>query len=498
MRRATFAGIASVLLLLVFGMAASQIHKRQAKARAVRSELLKTERKMPPALGRHLEKLAQAVPGLGGESERPGSSQAEKFLAMAYPDTDIPLARLEAARSAASSHKNKAFPTGKGRPGTWVTVGPSQALYPFTQFRSSFSYVPNAYVASGRATAIAIDPNCAQGNCRLWVFAAGGGVWRTKNALNGQPSWKFLSGDFGIQSGSSIALDPNDPTGNTLYAGTGEANASGDSAAGVGMYKSTDGGDSWTGPLGASVFGGRAIGSIAVKAGDPQTIYAATTRAGLGISSVTGGGVTLIPGAAAWGLYKSTDGGATWTFLHNGSANATECDTVLEGNAGGVCSLRGVRRVALDPLDPEIVYAGSYARGVWRSVDEGATWSQIKPSLNAAPEHHASRDRRHRASQRQDAHVRLRRPHQRRRPVQPSLPQRRRGERGARIRRSHLEQRRQPGLRDLQRVHRTVLVRQLRLHAGRSSRRRLRGRLLLLRRERFRTSAVSCSRPTPA
>ena len=157
MRRATFAGIASVVLLLVVGMAASQIHKRQAKARAVRSELLKTERKMPPALGRHLETLAQAVPGLGGESERPGSAQAEKFLAMAYPDTDIPLARLEAARSAASNHKNKAFPTGKGRPGTWVTVGPSQALYPFTQFRSSFSYVPNTYVASGRATAIASE-----------------------------------------------------------------------------------------------------------------------------------------------------------------------------------------------------------------------------------------------------------------------------------------------------------------------------------------------------
>ena len=82
------------------------------------------------------------------------------------------------------------------------------------------------------------------------MFAAGGGVWRTKNALSGQPHWQFLSGDFGIHSGSSITIDPNDPTGDTLYVGTGEANASGDSAAGVGMYKSTDGGDTWTGPLG--------------------------------------------------------------------------------------------------------------------------------------------------------------------------------------------------------------------------------------------------------
>ena len=74
----------------------------------------------------------------------------------------------------------------------------------------------NAYVAGGRTTAIAIDPTCAPGHCRLWVFAAGGGVWRTKNALSGQPHWEFLSARFGIQSGSAITLDPNDPTGDTL------------------------------------------------------------------------------------------------------------------------------------------------------------------------------------------------------------------------------------------------------------------------------------------
>ena len=168
--------------------------------------------------------------------------------------------------------------------------------------------------------------------------------------------------------------------------GTGEANASGDSAAGVGLYKSTDGGTTWTGPLGVSVFAGRAIGTIAVVPGSPQTIYAATTRGVLGISSVTGGGVSLIPGAAPWGLYKSTDGGATWTFLHNGSASATSCDTVAEAIAvGSPCSLRGVRRVALDPTNPSIVYAGSYSRGIWRSNDAGATWTQIKPTLANHP-----------------------------------------------------------------------------------------------------------------
>src|SRR4029453_12331648 len=126
---------------------------------------------------------------------------------------------------------------------------------------------------------------------------------------------------------------------------------------------------------GLSVFNGRAIGSIAVKPGDPNTIYAATTRGVAGVSSVTGGAVTLIPGAAAWGLYKSTDGGTTWTFLHNGAASRAACDPVAEAiAAGSPCSVRGVRRVAIDPSNSETVYAGSYSRGIWRSADGGATW----------------------------------------------------------------------------------------------------------------------------
>jgi hypothetical protein len=343
---------------------------------------LALERKKPAALAKHL----QALPAvLGASAEGPRNAGEEKFLALAYPDTDIPLARLDAARAAATRLRGRNLPSGKGRPGTWVSVGPSQALYPSTIFRSSSGYVPNRYVAGGRATAIAIDPNCRQGSCRLWVLAAGGGVWRTRNALSGQPSWEFLSAEFGINSGSAILVDPNDPTGNTLYVGTGEANASADSAHGVGLYKSTDAGDTWTGPMGVAQFNGRAIGSIAIPVGSPNILYVATTRGVHGVSSVNGGAVSLIPGAAAWGLYKSSDGGATWAFVHNGSANAVDCDTADKALAtGSPCSIRGVRRVAVDPSDPNTVYAGSYGRGVWRSSDGGSSWVQIKGSLNAA------------------------------------------------------------------------------------------------------------------
>ncbi len=369
------------------------------------------EANLPAAVGQHMERLMQALPGNGGESrEGPGSSDAEHFLALAYPDTDIPLARLHASRESSKRVTVKGFPMGKRRGDSWVSVGPSQALYPFTEFRNAASYVPNAYVAGGRATALAIDPNCGRRSgggddddddddeedddgkrgrgaerCRLWMFAAGGGVWRTDDALAARPRWRFVSSSFAMNSGSALALDPNDPDGDTIYAGTGEANASGDSAAGVGLYRSRNGGDTWSGPLGTAVFNGRAIGSIAVRPGSPNVIYAATTRAVLGVSSVSGGAVSLIPGAAAWGLYKSTDGGVTWTFLHNGAATAAACDTVAEAiAAGSPCSLRGVRRVVLDPVNPDVVYASSYSRGVYRSADAGATWAQINPSLNAA------------------------------------------------------------------------------------------------------------------
>lgn len=345
------------------------------------------ENDLPPALARHLERL-KALLGNGGESlDGPSSAAEASFQQRAFPDEDIPLARIAAARTAFQGHQGKGFPKGKGRPGVWVTIGPREALYPFFPLRTSSLYVPNEYVAGGRTTSLALAGDCDNGHCRLYAGPAGGGLWRTDTALQEHPKWTYLSTPFEINSIGSIAVDPNDPSGNTIWVGTGEANAcSSGCEAGVGLYMSTDGGDSWTGPLGKSVFDGRGVGTIAVKPGDPNTVYAASTRAIRGVSSsCCSGVVSIIPGAAKWGLYKSTDGGASWTFIHNGAATIAPCtgDAVEAGNRTP-CSPRGVRRVLLDPSDPNVVYAASYARGVWRSSDGGATWIRIKASLNAA------------------------------------------------------------------------------------------------------------------
>jgi hypothetical protein len=393
--------LAAVGLVAVGAIVAAGGSSNRSTAKvAVRS----SDGDMPVALAKHLANLEQAIPGKGGEpsgessGNAPGSSTAnlEQFAQMAYPKKDIPLSSLRAARSAFQTARART--PGANPHASWQQVGPDTALYQFTPFRTARSYVPTEFAMAGRTTDLAIDPNCGahhslgrSARCRMWITPAGGGVWRTENALTPHPNWRYLAGSFGINSAGSITIDPNDPSSNTLWVGTGEGNTCGSGCvAGVGLYKSTDGGDHWSGPYGTSAFNARGVGAIKVKPGDPNTIYAASSFAVRGHSSVCCyGGITqyraLIPGAPQWGLYRSTDGGATWTLVHNGSTSPADCGTDIAAIANNAtpCSPRGVRDIEIDPSNPDIVYAASYARGVWRSSDSGTTWVQIKPSLNA-------------------------------------------------------------------------------------------------------------------
>src|SRR6266511_39670 len=321
----------------------------------------------------------------GDSDEGPADADAAKLAQLAYPAADIPLAQLNAARVAFTKAEKKGFPKGKGKPGTWLSVGPNQAEYPLTEFRNLTSYVPNRYLAGSRINALAIDPNCHAGDCRMWIGPAGGGVWRTKNALAGNTKWQYLSGSFEINSIGSITVDPTDSTGNTIWVGTGEGNTCGSGCVhGVGIYKSTDGGDTWTGPYGRSVFSGRGVSSIAVDPTNASVVYASSTFSLHGMTSTCCSGITriVVPGAKMWGLYKSIDGGTTWTYIHGGSANAADCENAdpnaaAANNGTSPCTPRGVRQVVLDPTNHNILYSSSYGRGVWRSNDAGDTWTDM-------------------------------------------------------------------------------------------------------------------------
>jgi hypothetical protein len=340
---------------------------------------------MPSALSAHLDQVAQAIPANGGEGNRgPGGADEAYLQALAYPGTDIPLAQMTTARSAASIAKGR---TPTHASGGWVSIGPSTALYPFSPLRTLSLYVPNAYVAAGRVTSLALAPTCQPGNCRLWVGEATGGIWRTDDALASQPAWSFLSGAFPITTVGTIAFDPMDPTGNTLWVGTGEANACRSGCVhGVGLFKTTDGGNTWSGPVAGSILNGRGIGSLVIDPRNSNVMYVSTVRAISGMSSVCCSGVEriVIPGAAPWGVYKTTDGGNTWAYIHAGAATLAGCGDVASMATNTTpCTPIGTRQVVLDPTNPDIVYASSYARGVWRSSDGGTTWTQIKASLDS-------------------------------------------------------------------------------------------------------------------
>ena len=186
---------------------------------------------------------AQDVAGNRGEpgedvktGESPIGAEEQSYLEHAYPASEVPFQATLNAQKAWKQLKGKSN-KGKNTVGQWTLAGPSSAKYP-----GVLSFSGADYTASGRVTGLAIDPACSNSQCRVWVAAAGGGVWRTDNALSGSgPSWKFLSGSFGTNAiGTLVLVD------GVLYAGTGESHASGDSEAGLGIWKSTDGGDTWT------------------------------------------------------------------------------------------------------------------------------------------------------------------------------------------------------------------------------------------------------------
>src|SRR5262245_10536158 len=202
----------------------------------------------------------------------------------AAPAGDISLAAINASKQDWKALKSRANLDDQGH---WTNLGPNNAVYPLNPFRNRTVYVPNEYVAAGRTAHSVIDPNCNAASCRHWLANAGGGIWRTDDVLAPQPDWEYVSPEFEHNNTAALELDPNDPTSNVLYAGTGEPNTCRSGCiAGVGYYKSNDGGDHWKGPLGAQYFAGRGIGSIQVEPGDSSTIFVASGAHGSrGISS---------------------------------------------------------------------------------------------------------------------------------------------------------------------------------------------------------------------
>src|SRR5256714_9914091 len=355
-----------------------------------------------------------AMPGPEGEGG-PTAEAQEAYANRAYPASYIPFSLTRNAHRAWANVMARAPGKGINVLSGWTLAGPSTANDPDVL---TFSGAP--YTTSGRITALPADPSCSNRRCRAWAAAAGGGASRTTNALSGSgANWTFVSGSFATNAIGTLTYDAAH---NTLYAGTAEPNSSGDSEAGFGIYKSTDGGDTWTHltantsvPTGAGVdctcaigtggfriapaysgpaFDGRSISSIVVDPGNASILYVSSDRGVRGISSVTGGSASLAPGLPPYGLYKSTDGGANFTLLNYQDVCLNPGPARNPGIVQATfASTPRVPQTRLHPGNSSIVYAAPYPSnnicppntggGVWRSTNSGATWTQMKNALNA-------------------------------------------------------------------------------------------------------------------
>ncbi len=206
---------------------------------------------------------------------------------------------------------------------------------------------------SGRVTDLAIDPT---DHSRWFVASASGGVWRTDNAGT---TWTPVFDEQGSYSIGCITLDPANP--HVVWVGSGENNSQRSVSWGDGVYRSRDGGVTWEN-LGLKH--SEHIGKILVDPRDSNVVYVAAQG-------------PLWNSGGDRGLYKTTDGGATWTKVLDISPDT------------------GVNDVVMDPRNPDVLIASSYQRRrhVWtlidggpestlyKSTDAGATWRKVEKGL---------------------------------------------------------------------------------------------------------------------
>lgn len=210
---------------------------------------------------------------------------------------------------------------------------------------------------SGRIADFAVNPD---NTSEYYVAVASGHIWKTYNNGN---TWSPIFDNYGAYSMGCLKMDPNNH--HVIWAGTGENNHQRALGYGNGVYKSEDGGESWTN---MGLKESRQIGMIAIDPRDSDVVYVAAEGSAWG------------PGGDR-GLYKTTDGGTNW-------------EKVLE-----ISENTGVNNVLLDPVDPDIIYATAEQRrrtgfskigggpesGLHISKDAGKTWKKV---TNGLPQGH--------------------------------------------------------------------------------------------------------------
>jgi photosystem II stability/assembly factor-like uncharacterized protein len=202
----------------------------------------------------------------------------------------------------------------------------------------------------GRSVAVVGDPIRSQ---VFYFGSTGGGVWKT---MDGGVYWENISDAFFKRASvGAIAVAPSDP--NVLFVGTGETTIRGNVSHGDGVYKSTDGGKTW---VHMGLEDTRHIGKIRIHPQNPDLVYVAALGHAHGPNSERG-------------VYRSRDGGKTWERILFVSEDVGSHDLAMDPNNPRIlyAALWRARRM------PHILQSGGEGCGLFKSTDGGDTWTEI-------------------------------------------------------------------------------------------------------------------------
>jgi photosystem II stability/assembly factor-like uncharacterized protein len=204
----------------------------------------------------------------------------------------------------------------------------------------------------GRVLAVAGVPG---DGATFYFGAVDGGVWRTRNA---GVTWEPLFDGQPISSIGALALAPSDP--NIIYVGTGESDMRSDITYGAGVYRSTDSGAHWQ-HLGLADT--RQIGKVLVDPGNPDVVWVAALGHAYGPNTERG-------------VYKSTDGGRTWQQVLYKNPDTGAIDLALDPSDSRIvyAALWQARRPPWSQYPPD----QGPGSGLYKTTDGGATWSPIR------------------------------------------------------------------------------------------------------------------------